>query len=80
MVAMTIYPPITDWRIRINGMEHGIPHVHVEFRDGHRVVVAIETRAVLAGGVVPAKRLTPALSDIAANASKYLAEYRRLNP
>lgn len=71
---MTIYPPITDWRIRINGMEHGMPHVHVEFRDGYRVVVAIETRAVLAGGVAPA------LSDIAANAIKYLAEYRRLNP
>lgn len=80
MTAMTIYPPITDWRIRINGIEHGIPHVHVEFRDGHRVVVAIETRAVLADGVVPAKRLTPALADIAANAIKYLAEYRRLNP
>ena len=77
---MTIYPPITDWRIRINGMEHGVPHVHVEFRDGHRVVVAIETCAVLAGGVVPPKRLTPALADIAANALKYLAEYRRLNP
>lgn len=77
---MTTYPPINDWRIRINGMEHGIPHVHVEFRDGHRVVVAIETRAVLAGGVVPAKRLAQALADIEANATKYLTEYRRLNP
>lgn len=77
---MTIYPQVTDWRIRINGMEHGVPHVHVEFRDGHRVVVAIETRMVLAGTVVPAKRLAPALADIAANTAKYLAEYRRLNP
>lgn len=25
------YPPITDWRIRINGLEHGVPHAHVEF-------------------------------------------------
>lgn len=77
---MTIYPQVTDWRIRINGMEHGVPHVHVEFRDGHRVVVAIETQTVLAGTVVPAKRLAPALADIAANTAKYLAEYRRLNP
>lgn len=77
---MTTYPPINDWRIRINGMEHGVPHVHVEFRDGHRVVVAIETRSVLAGGVVPAKRLAPALADIEANAAKYFTEYRRLNP
>lgn len=77
---MTTYPPVTDWRIRINGMEHGIPHVHVEFRDGYRVVVAIETRAVLAGSVVPPKRLAPILADIAMNADKYSAEYRRLNP
>ena len=77
---MTTYPTITDWRIRINGMEHGIPHVHVEFRDGHRVVVAIETRKILAGAVVPAKRLMPALADIEAHAAKYLTEYQRLNP
>jgi len=77
---MTTYPPITDWRIRINGLEHGVPHVHVEFRNGQRVAVAIETGAILAGSVVPAKRLKPALSDIAAHAAEYLAEYRRLNP
>lgn len=77
---MTNYPAIGDWRIRINSMEHGVAHVHVEFRDGHRVIVAIETRKVLAGSVVPAKRLVSALQDIEANAAKYLAEYRRLNP
>lgn len=77
---MTTYPPISDWRIRINGMEHGVPHVHVEFRDGSRVVVAIATGAALAGSVTPSKRLTPALADIALNAEKYLAEYERLNP
>ncbi len=40
---MTTYPPHNDWRIRINGNEHGVPHVHVEFRDGSRVSVSIET-------------------------------------
>ena len=56
----------------------GVPHGHVE---GQRVVViAIETRAILAGGVVPAKRIKPALADIADHAVQYLAEYRRLNP
>lgn len=77
---MTTYPPVNDWRIRINGMEHGVPHVHVEFRDGSRVVVAIATGTVLAGSVTPAKRLAPALADIALNAQTYLAEYERLNP
>ncbi|MDD2712420.1 MAG: DUF4160 domain-containing protein [Simplicispira sp.] len=77
---MTIYKISGDWRIKINGMEHGVPHVHVEFSDGSRVVVAIETGAVLAGGVTPAKRLAPALANIASQAPVYLAEYRRLNP
>lgn len=77
---MTNYPPRGDWRIRINGLEHGEPHVHVEFRDGHRVVVAIESCRVLAGGVWPAKRLLPALADIRMHADTYLNEYRRLNP
>ncbi|MDX9945583.1 MAG: DUF4160 domain-containing protein [Azonexus sp.] len=54
---MTTYPPISDWRIKINGMEHGVPHVHVEFRDGSRVVVAIETCEILAGNVTPPSAL-----------------------
>ena len=77
---MTNYPPTNDWRIKINGMEHGIPQVHVEFRDGSRVAVAIETGSVMAGTVVPAKRLNPALADITANVQRYLTEYHRLNP
>ncbi|MHB9101560.1 MAG: DUF4160 domain-containing protein [Sulfuricella sp.] len=77
---MTNYEPISDWRIRINGNEHGVPHVHVLFKDGSRVSVAIETRAVLSGNVTPAKRLLPARADIEANEQKDLDEYRRLNP
>ena len=77
---MTNYDIVGDWRIRINGMEHGVPHVHVIFRDGSRVSVAIETGEVLAGGVQPLKRLVAALADIGANKAKYLDEYRRLNP
>ena len=77
---MTNYESIGDWRIRINGNEHGVPQVHVLFKDGSRVSVAIETRAVLSGNVTPAKRLRLALADIEANKRKYLDEYRRLNP
>ena len=37
-----------DWAIRVNGDEpHPLPHAHVGFRDGSRVSVCIETRAVL---------------------------------
>ena len=78
---MTNYAPQGDWRIRINGNEtHPVPHVHVVFRDGSRVTVAIATGEVLAGMVVPLSRLHPALRDIEENGSRYLAEYRRLNP
>lgn len=77
---MTTYPPQDDWRIRINGNEHGVPHVHVEFRDGSRVSVAIESRTVLACGVAPRKHLAAALMNIELNAKTYLQEYRRLNP
>ena len=80
MCFVTTYEPVNDWRIRINGNEHGVPHVHVEFRDGSRVSVAITTREVLAGRAYPTKRLTPALNDILSNEAKYLNEYRRLNP
>jgi hypothetical protein len=77
---MTNYEAIDDWRIRINRNEHGVPHVHISFKDGSRVSVAIETREILAGNVAPAKRLTDAFADIAANQTKYMNEYRRLNP
>ncbi|MBV2263402.1 MAG: DUF4160 domain-containing protein [Thauera sp.] len=68
---MTNYDIVGDWRIRINGMEHGAPHVHVIFRDGSRVSVAIETGEVLAGGVQPLKRFGAALAEIRANKAKY---------
>lgn len=77
---MTNYETVGDWRIRINGNEHGVPHVHVSFKDGSRVSVAIETCEILAGGVSPAKRLTDVFADLAENKAKYLIEYRRLNP
>ncbi|MBF0502430.1 MAG: DUF4160 domain-containing protein [Candidatus Riflebacteria bacterium] len=71
----------TDWRIRVNGNEiHPLPHVHVEFRDGSRVSVAIETREILVGSVLPAKRLLQSIDWIAAHVDDCLAEYRRLNP
>lgn len=77
---MTNFKPINDWYIRINGNEHGVPHVHVLFRDGSKVSIAIESRAVLAGSVKPVKRLNEVIEHIEKNAALYLAEYRRLNP
>ncbi len=77
---LTNFRPINDWYIRINGNEHGVPHVHVVFRDGSKVSVSIEGREVLAGGVKPAHRLNEVRQNIAEHTATYLAEYRRLNP
>jgi len=78
---MTTYPPVDDWRVRINGREpHPVPHVHVQFRDGSRVSLAIETGQLLSGVVTPRKRLVPVRAWIAARREILLAEYLRLNP
>ena len=78
---MTTYPPVDDWRVRINGREpHPLPHVHVQFRDESRVSLAIETGELLPGFGTPRKRLVPVRAWIAARRETLLAEYRRLNP
>lgn len=70
-----------DWKVRINGGEgHTTPHVHVIFRDGSRVSVALDSFVILAGGVRPARRLMPALTWILEHQAELIAEYRRLNP
>jgi Domain of unknown function (DUF4160) len=69
-----------DWRIRINGGEaHPLAHAHVEFRDGMRVSVAIESLEVLSGGVRPVKRLNEALAWMADHKEALIEEYWRLN-
>ncbi|MBU2854326.1 DUF4160 domain-containing protein [Acidithiobacillus ferriphilus] len=78
---MTTYPLVDDWRVRINGREpHPLPHVHVQFRDGSRVSLAIETGELLPGFGTPRKRLVPVRAWIVARRETLLAEYRRLNP
>ena len=80
---MTTYPPVDDWRVRINGREpHPLPHVHVQFRDGSRA--GCPWRSILGGYSrlcdTPHKRLVPVRAWIEARRETLLAEYRRLNP
>ncbi len=79
---MTNYGTINDWRVRINGREgvHHVAHIHVQFNDGSRVSLAIESCTVLAGSVVPPGRLKPVIEWVKQNAPVLLAEYQRLNP
>ncbi|MCR2831672.1 DUF4160 domain-containing protein [Acidithiobacillus ferrooxidans] len=57
-----------------------LPHVHVQFRDGSRVSLAIETCALLIGHASPRKRLNPVRTWIVSYREVLLMEYRRLNP
>jgi hypothetical protein len=44
-------------RIAIYPREHGMPHFHIEFMDGGRVGVAIDTLEVISGSVRPLSKL-----------------------
>jgi hypothetical protein len=64
-------------RIAIYPRDHRPPHVHVEFRDGSRATVEIETLLV-AGTVRPSSRLNEPLKWIAANRAWLLAKWREI--
>ena len=64
-------------RIVIYPRDHRPPHVHVEFRDGSRCTVEIETLLV-AGTVRPAARLKQPLAWIAANRARLLAKWKEI--
>ena len=66
-----------DCRIAIYPRDHRPPHVHVEFRDGSRCTVEIETLLVT-GTVRPSGRLKQPLMWIAANRAWLLAKWKEI--
>jgi len=64
-------------RIAIYPRDHRPPHVHVEFRDGSRCTVEIETLLVT-GVVRPSGRLKQPLEWIAANRTRLLAKWEEI--
>lgn len=64
-------------RIAINPRDHRPPHVHVEFRDGDRCTVDIETLKIN-GTVRPAAKLTVALKWIETNRALLLAKWKEI--
>lgn len=64
-------------RVVIYPRDHRPPHVHVEFRDGDRCTVAIETLLVT-GMVRPAAKLKTPLAWIAANRKRLLAKWKEI--
>lgn len=67
----------SNCRIAIYPRDHRPAHVHVEFRDGDRCTVEIETLKVV-GIVRPAGKLAVALEWIAANRAGLLAKWKEI--
>jgi len=64
-------------RIAIYPREHRPPHVHVEFRDGGRCTVEIQSLKV-EGSVRPLSKLAPALAWIASNRAQLLVLWKEI--
>ena len=67
----------SDCRIAIDPRDHRPPHVHIEFRDGDRCTVEIET-PVVSGIVRPSGRLKTPLGWIAANRERLLTKWKEI--
>ena len=57
IVFMPTIKYFSNCRIAIYPREHGIPHFHIEFIDGGRVSVAIDSFEVISGAVRPLAKL-----------------------
>lgn len=66
-----------DCHVAIYPRDHRPPHVHVEFRDGSRCTVEIESLKV-SGTIRPAARLASAMAWIEANQTMLLAKWKEI--
>jgi len=65
-------------RLTIYPNEHGTPHFHLEFTDGDRCSVAIETLEILAGKLSQEKKAAEALSWAGNNRDLLLAKWKEI--
>ena len=65
-------------RITIYASEHGKPHFHLEFIDGDRCSIEIETLTILAGSVTPEKKMTEALKWASENRALLLDKWKEI--
>lgn len=65
-------------RLAIYPNEHGVPHFHLEFMDGDRCSVAIETLEILAGVATPIRKTAEAMRWAADNRPLLLAKWEEI--
>lgn len=66
-------------RLSIYPREHGVPHFHLEFSDGSRCAIAIETETILAGEVRPERKLAEALAWARHNRELLLEKWKEIS-
>lgn len=65
-------------RLTIYPNEHGTPHFHLEFTDGERCSVAIETLELLAGKLSQERKAAEALNWAEKNRDLLLAKWKEI--
>jgi uncharacterized protein DUF4160 len=65
-------------RLTIYPNEHGTPHFHLEFTDGERCSIAIETLEVLVGKLSQERKAAEALGWAEKNRELLLAKWKEI--
>jgi hypothetical protein len=65
-------------RLAIYPDEHGIPHFHLEFSNGDRCSVAIETGALIVGEITPKRRIKEVLTWAQENREFLLQQWKEI--
>ena len=68
----------SNCRLSIFPREHGVPHFHLEFTDGDRCAIAIETEVILAGDVRPERKIAEALTWARENRELLLKKWKEI--
>lgn len=69
----------SNCRLSIYPREHGVPHFHLEFTNGERCAIAIETGEVIAGAITPTRRLKEALAWAGDNQKLLLQKWKEIS-
>jgi hypothetical protein len=75
---MPVIKTFPNCRLAIYPREHGIPHFHLNFSDGDRCTIAIESEEILAGEVRPGRKLEEPLAWARDNRELLLQKWKEI--
>lgn len=78
MSPMPVIKTFSNCRLSIYSREHGIAHFHLEFSNGDRCAIAIETGEVIVGEIKPSRRLKEVLAWAHDNREFLLQQWKEI--